>query len=388
MSRHTLPGLVDVHVHLRNPGDEHKESVASGTAAALAGGVTAVLAMPNTKPPITDGPGLAAARAIHAAGALCDVGLYLGATDDNALSAAAAASSACGLKIYLNDTFGTLRIETLRALRAHFAAWPIDRPLVLHAEETNVAVAIALARVHGRSVHIAHVSRASEIELIADAKAAGLAVTCEVAPHHLFLTEDDVPALGPFGHMRPSLARPADRDALWANLDVIDCIATDHAPHTRYEKAGETPPPGVPGLETTLPLMLTAVHEGRLTLDRLVELTSTWPAAHFGVRTPSESRVEVEIGPAWVLPETGWRTAVDWSAFAGMTVRGRVVSTQLRGRTVFDGQDVLAAPGSGRMLFGGGDRTAVGAVPAAADRDDGTMETNGFDAALSDGGDT
>lgn len=358
MSRHSLPGLVDVHVHLRNPGDEHKESVASGTAAALAGGVTAVLAMPNTKPPITDGAGLDAARALHAAQARCDVGLYLGATDANAAAAAAAADRACGLKIYLNDTFGSLRIETLTALRSHFAAWPMgeDRPIVLHAEQQSVAVAIALARVHGRSVHIAHVSRAEEIELIADAKAAGLDVTCEVAPHHLFLTEDDARALGPLGHMRPPLARAADRDALWANLDAVDCIATDHAPHTLDEKAGPSPPPGVPGLETTLPLMLTAVHEGRLTLDRLVELTSGWPAARFDVPTPAESRVEVEIGPAWVLPERGWRTAVDWSPFAGMTVRGRVVETQIRGRTVFDGQDVLAAPGDGRILFGGEER--------------------------------
>lgn len=352
MSRHFLPGLVDVHVHLRNPGDEHKESVASGTAAALAGGVTAVLAMPNTKPPITDGSGLDAARAIHADQARCDVGLYLGATDSNAIEAATAADRACGLKIYLNDTFGTLRIETVSALRAHFSSWPKNRPIVLHAEQTNVAVAIALARVHGRSVHIAHVSRAEEIELIADAKAAGLDVTCEVAPHHLFLTEEDAPALGPFGHMRPPLGSSADRDALWKNLDAVDCIATDHAPHTRDEKAGESPPPGIPGLETTLPLMLTAVYDGRLTLDRLVELTSTWPASRFGIPTPAESRVEVEIGPEWVLPERGWRTAVDWSAFAGMTVRGRVLSTELRGETVFDGQEVLAVPGSGRILFG------------------------------------
>ncbi len=388
MSRHTLPGLVDVHVHLRNPGDEHKESVASGTAAALAGGITAVLAMPNTKPPITDGAGLDAARAIHAAEARCDVGLYLGATDSNAIEAAAAADRACGLKIYLNDTFGTLRIETLSALRAHFVAWPKNRPIVLHAEQTNVAVSIALARVHGRSVHIAHVSRAEEIELIADAKAAGLDVTCEVAPHHLFLTEDDIPTLGAFGHMRPPLARPADRDALWAHIDVIDCIATDHAPHTRDEKAGESPPPGVPGLETTLPLMLTAVHDGRLTLDRLVELTSTWPAARFGIQTPGESQVEVEIGPAWVLPERGWRTAVDWSAFAGMTVRGRVVSTELRGQVVFDGNEVLAAPGSGRVLFGAGNESAGGAAPTATELEDGMPGRVGSDRKLSDGGET
>jgi dihydroorotase len=351
MTRHILPGLVDVHVHLRVPGGEHKETVASGTAAALAGGVTALLAMPNTSPPITDGAGLDAARLAHH-GTLCDVGIYLGATDTNAAAAAAAADRACGLKIYVNETFGPLRIEALPALAAHFAAWPRGRPIVLHAEEVAVAAAIGLGAAYRQHVHIAHVSRADEIRLIAAAKAAGLAVTCEVTPHHLFLSEDDLPALGPFGLMRPPLARPADRDALWAHLDAVDCIATDHAPHTRAEKLGPNPPPGVPGLETTLPLMLTAVDEGRLSLDRLVELTSTTPARLFGIPTPAESSVEVEIGPAWVLPERGYQTAPDWSPFAGMTARGRVLRTTLRGREVWADGRIHAPPGTGRVLFG------------------------------------
>ncbi len=354
MTRHVLPGLVDVHVHLRVPGGEHKETVATGTAAALAGGVTAVLAMPNTAPPITDGEALADARRRHA-GALCDVGVFLGATDANAAAVAAAAGDACGLKIYVNETYGPLRIETLPALAAHFAAWPRGKPIVLHAEEVAVATAIGLGATYGQRVHIAHVSRAEEIALIADAKAAGLAVTCEVAPHHLFLTADDLPALGPFGLMRPPLARPADRDALWAHLDAVDCIATDHAPHTRAEKLGDRPPPGVPGLETTLPLMLTAVHDGRLTLDRLVDLTSTTPARLFGVPTPAESRVEVEIGEAWVLPERGYQTQVDWSPFAGMSVRGRVRATWLRGVEVYRDDEVRLADPRGRVLFGARD---------------------------------
>jgi len=346
-----LPGLVDVHVHLRAPGGAHKETVETGTAAALAGGVVAVLAMPNTSPPIVDGTALEAARAAHAA-ARCDVGIFLGATGGNAADAAAAAGRACGLKIYVDETFGPLRIETLPALAAHFAAWPRGRPIVLHAEEVAVAAAIGLGAAYGQRVHIAHVSRASEIALIAAAKAAGLAVTCEVTPHHLFLTEDDLPALGPFGLMRPPLARPADRDALWAHLYAIDCIATDHAPHTRDEKLGDRPPPGVPGLETMLPLMLTAVHEGRLTLDRLVALTSATPARLFDVPTPAESRVTVELGPAWTLPERGYHTKPDWSPFAGMTVRGRVLATELRGAIAYADGEVKAPPGAGRVLFG------------------------------------
>jgi dihydroorotase len=376
MSLHRLPGLVDVHVHLRIPGGEHKETLRSGTAAALAGGVTTVLAMPNTNPPTTDGPRLAAARAAHA-DALCDVGLFLGATDDNAAACAAAADAACGLKIYVNETFGPLRIDDLSVLATHFASWPRGKPIVLHAEEMAAAAAIGLGAAHGQHVHIAHVSRKEEIELIARAKAAGLAVSCEVAPHHLFLDERDLPRLGPWGLMRPPLARPIDREALWANLDAVDCIATDHAPHARAEKLSDKPPPGVPGLEATLPLMLTAVAEGRLNLARLVALTSTTPARLFGLDagtgnigtgnigagsagTPgaatdgpgAESAVEVEIGEAWTLPEHGWQTLHDWSPFAGMTVLGRVRRTFLRGKLVYEDGRVLAEAGDGRVLFG------------------------------------
>jgi dihydroorotase len=349
MTTRILPGLLDVHAHLRVPGGDHKETVATGTAAALAGGFTAVLAMPNTSPPITDGLRLAAARKIYGDAARCDVGLFLGATEDNARAAATAAPHACGLKVYFNETFGPLRIERLRPLLDHFETWRPEKPIVLHAEQVGVAMAVGLAATYRQHVHLAHVSLGEEIRLIAAAKDAGLPVTCEVAPHHLFLSTDDLPRLGPLGDMRPVLASPADRDALWAHLADIDCIATDHAPHTRHEKAGEKPPPGVPGLETALPLMLTAVEGGRLGLDRLIELMSTAPARLFGVATPGESSVEVEIGPTWTLPERGWQTQVDWSPFAGTAVRGRVVRTLLRGAVAYEDGTVKAPPGTGRL---------------------------------------
>jgi carbamoyl-phosphate synthase/aspartate carbamoyltransferase/dihydroorotase len=345
-----LPGLLDVHVHLRHPGGAHKETIATGTAAALAGGYTAILAMPNTRPPIVDREGLATVRRDLAESAYCDVGQFIGGTDHNAAEAFAAAGIACGLKLYVNDTFGPLRIESLGGMQSHFLAWKASRPLVVHAEELSVAAAIGLAAAHRRPVHVAHVSLAEEIRLIGAAKEAGLPVTCEVSPHHLLLTEDDARALGPLGDVRPRLARAADRDALWEHLDVIDCIATDHAPHTLEEKAGLEPPPGVPGLETALPLLLTEVYGGRLTLDRLVELLSTTPARLFGVPTPSESSVEVEIGAPWALPDRGYQTRVDWSPFSGCTVRGAVLRTSLRGAVAWADGRVRAAPGSGRLI--------------------------------------
>lgn len=351
MTRVQLPGLVDIHVHLRHPGGEHKETIESGTAAALAGGVTAVLAMPNTSPPIVDGLRLGASRKEHARRALCDVGLYVGAQEGNARSAAACAEHAAGLKIYLGETFGPLRLEGLDRIAPHFAAWPRGKPIVVHAEDVSIAVAIGLAAAHGQRVHVAHVSRAVEMELIVAAKEAGLPVTCEVSPHHLFLTESDAAALGPYGLVRPTLATAADRDALWRRLDAVDAVATDHAPHTRHEKEGSAPPAGMPGLETLLPLLLTAVAEDRLTMDRLVELTSSGPARLFGIETPHDSAVEVELGPAWVLPDRGYQTACDWSPFAGMTVRGRVLRTAMHGALVWDDGTLRSRPGMGRVLF-------------------------------------
>jgi carbamoyl-phosphate synthase/aspartate carbamoyltransferase/dihydroorotase len=150
--------------------------------------------------------------------------------------------------------------------------------------------------------------------------------------------------------MKPPLRTGADVDALWANLDVVDMIATDHAPHTRAEKAATPAPFGVPGLETALPLMLTAVAAGRLTLDRLVELMATAPARVFGLTLDPTSTIGVDPADAWTLPATGWQTKCDWTPFAGMPVRGRLRETVLRGTVAYRDGTVLAAPGSGQVL--------------------------------------
>ena len=345
-----LPGLIDVHTHLRVPGGEHKEDFASGTAAALAGGVTMVLAMPNTNPPLTTPEALAVARAAAAADARCDVGLYAGASAADIALLPALAPHAAALKIYLNDTFGKLRVDDVPTLVACFKTWPRAKPIALHAEKQSVAVAIGLAATYDRPVHFCHISRREEIELIADAKGRGLPVTCEVTPHHLFLNEADAARLGPLGDMRPLLGTAGDVAALWAHLgDTIDCIATDHAPHTLAEKGSATPPPGVPGLETSLPLLLSAVHQGRLSIERLRAVMHDNPRRIFGLPEQPDTRVEVEMTP-WTIPAEGWRTKCGWTAFAGLTAGGRVERVVLRGQTAFEAGEVLAAPGSGRLL--------------------------------------
>ncbi|MBI3160814.1 MAG: amidohydrolase family protein [Chloroflexi bacterium] len=344
-----LPGLTDVHAHLRQPGATHKEDWESGTAAALAGGFTTVLAMPNTQPAIATGEALEAALDLAHGKARCDYGQYLGAGPNNAAELAGLAGCAAGLKLYLDQTYGDLKLDDMSLWMPHFAAWPKDAPLAAHAEGKTLAAALLMAALFERPLHLCHVSRREEILLIRKAKERGLPVTCEVCPHHLFLTEDDIPALGAGrSEVRPRLARRADRDALWANLDVIDCFATDHAPHTLQEKDGDNPPPGFPGLETALPLLLTAVHEGRLTPEDVVARLRDNPRRIFGLPEQPETFVEVDLEEEYEIRAADMQTRCGWTPFEGWRARGRVRRVTVRGALAYEDGEVLAAPGSGR----------------------------------------
>ncbi len=346
----TLPGLVDIHTHLRVPGGEHKEDFRTGTAAALAGGITTVLGMPNTSPPLSTPEALAAAREQAAQDILCDVGLFAGASPEDIDRLDECAPQAAALKIYLNDTFGPLRVDDVPTLMACFASWPDDKLIAMHAEKQSVAVGIGLAAAYNRPVHFCHISRRQEIELIAQAKAEGLPVTCEVTPHHLFLTEADAARLGPLGDMRPLLGTPSDVAALWEHLnETVDCIATDHAPHTLAEKQSATPPPGVIGLETSLPLMLTAVQQNRLTLERLIELMSSNPRRIFNLPEQPDTAVTVQLTPNTITNEMV-QSKCGWTPFHGTEVLAKVQKVVLRGEVVFADGRVLAKPGSGKLL--------------------------------------
>ncbi len=344
-----LPGLIDPHVHLRDPGATHKEDWDSGTAAALAGGFTCVLEMPNNSPPITDAETLAGKQEAARTRARCDYGLYLGASQDNVDTACHLAKPAAGLKMYLDQTFGPLRLDDLGSLVAHAERWPAARPLVCHAEGRTAAAAILAARLAGRSIHICHVSRKDEIELIRAAKDRGWDVTCEVTPHHLFLTRDSEAGIG-LGRceVRPSLAGEADRAALRANLEVVDCFATDHAPHTLAEKDSASPPPGFPGLETALALYLGLVRDGMITLDQLIDRTVHNPRRIWGLPQQPDTWVEVDPDADWVVFGAHLRSRCGWTPFEGWWLRGRVTRVVLRGQEAYDNGRVLAPPGTGR----------------------------------------
>jgi dihydroorotase len=361
-----LPGLIDAHVHLREPGYEQKEDFYSGSVAALAGGVTIMLDMPNTTPP-TATPELLADKIARASQrAVCDIGLFVGATTTHLDAYLPVAERACGLKIYVSDTFGSLRIEELGLLHRFFRTWAersdqLGRrslgiagglgPIAVHAEELMLPVCIALADLYDVHLHVVHVTRRSEIELIRRAKEQGKRVTCEATPHHLLLTTADAERLGPLADMRPRLASADDVAALWENLEVIDIFATDHAPHTLDEKAQATPPPGVPGVETMLPLLLTAVHEGKLELEDILERCVTAPRTIYGIPPQADTYVDVDVDAHYELEHAQMRTKVRWTPFVGRTVYGRVEQVVLRGEVVYVAGEVCASPGSGRYLF-------------------------------------
>jgi carbamoyl-phosphate synthase/aspartate carbamoyltransferase/dihydroorotase len=346
--------LIDPHVHVREPGQTHKEDWDTATQTALAGGVTMILAMPNTQPPIFNAATFQ--LALEAAGqkAHCDYAQFLGAGPENANQLTALASHAAGLKMYLDSTFGELRLDDMTLWMPHFANYPKEYPMVLHSESRTMAAGILFAAIYDRPVHIAHVSLREEILLIKSAKERGIRVTCEVCPHHLFLSKEDIPSISHEhpgrGDVRPRLATKEDVEALWQNLDVIDCFATDHAPHTLAEKDSENPPPGFPGLETLLPLLLTAVNDGRLTVDDLIEKSVANPRKIFHLPEQHETWVEVDERAQYEIRAQDQFTRCGWTPFEGWKVKGKVRKVVLRGKTAFKEDKILVEPGYGKNV--------------------------------------
>jgi len=349
-----LPGLIDPHVHVREPGQTHKEDWDTATQAALAGGVTTILGMPNTKPPIFDAETLELALNAAKQKARCDYGQYVGAGPDNADIAASLSGISAGLKMYLDSTFGELRLDDMQLWMPHFQNFPKEYPVVLHSESRTMAAGILFAAIYDRPVHIAHISLKEEVLLIKAAKERGIKVTCEVCPHHLFLSKADIPAIS-HGHpgrgeVRPRLATKADVDALWANMDVIDCFATDHAPHTLTEKDSDNPPPGFPGLETLLPLLLTAVNNKRLTIDDIIQKSVIAPCKIFNLPEQPETWIEVDEDSTYEIKTENQFTRCGWTPFEGWQVKGRVRRVVLRGQTAFEDGKILVQPGYGRNI--------------------------------------
>ena len=376
------PGLVDLHTHLREPGEEHKETVATGTRAAAAGGYTAVAAMANTHP-VTDHAAIVhAVRDLAAEAGSCDV-YPIGAITKGLAGESLAEMGEmveAGVRVFSDDGQCVPDARLLRNALMYARAFPIDVVLADHAEdaalveggqmhegpmssalglagrpaeaeEIVVARDLAVARAVGGRLHLCHLSSARAVELIRRAKAEGVRVTAEVTPHHLVFTDEDLATYDTAKKMHPPLRSAEDRDALRAGVadGTIDVIATDHAPHAVEEKDREfdVAPPGTIGLETALAAVLThLVEPGIMTLPRAIEALSTMPARILGA---GEHGGPLEIGAAANLvvfdPDERWTVEPPFvskarnSAFAGLQLRGRVRYTMLRGAlTVAEGK--------------------------------------------------
>jgi dihydroorotase len=373
--RHLFPGFVDPHVHLRVPGQEHKEDLDSGTRAAAAGGFVAVVAMPNTDPVVDDASVLRSLREAARHEARIPVGFLASITRDlagDALTEMAELSDAGALG-FTDDGRPVHRAAILRralqyqrlcggVLALHEEDPSLSGAGVMHegevsarlglagipsiSESTMIARDAAIAGYEDGRIHIQHLSARESVEAIAEARARGVRISAEASPHHLTLTHEAIlERLDTRLKMNPPLRAESDRRALVDGLreGTIDCIATDHAPHAREEKEVpfEEAPMGTTGLETAFAAVYTElVVPGVLSLGLVVEKLSAG-AALMGLATPRIAVGEpaavclLDLGARWQVGEAGYESRSENCCFAGRTLRGRVLATVAAGSVVY-----------------------------------------------------
>lgn len=386
---HILPGVIDSQVHFREPGFEQKEDLETGSRAAVLGGVTAVFEMPNTRPMTTNAEALAdkIRRARHRM--FCDFAFYIGATRENVddMPDLERLEGSVGIKVFMGASTGDLLVEDEPTLDRIIAN--IRRRAAFHSEdearlreraglrrqgdasshpvwrdETAALIAtqrlVRLAEKHGRRIHVLHVSTADEMAFLADHKAWA---SVEVTPHHLTLVAPDCyQRLGTFAQMNPPVRDERHRQAIWAALSagIVDVLGSDHAPHTREEKDHPYPHghSGMTGVQTLVPIMLDHVNAGRLSLERLVDLTSHGPQRIFGIR--NKGRIAVGYDGDLTIVDLERRQTIDdsmiasrcgWTPYHGTTVTGWPVGTLVRGHRVMWDGEVLGAAGGEPVRF-------------------------------------
>ena len=336
-----IPGLIDCHVHFREPGMTHKEDFLSGTIAAAKGGVTTIIDMPNTIPPTITVQNLGEKRKL-AEKSIVNYGFHFGSTMGN-LSEIKQAKNIASVKIFMNVSTGNLKIDEPAMVEKIMSAATL---CTTHAEGEQLTKAIEIAAKLKKKFYACHISTEDEIKQIRKNRKY---VYCEVTPHHLFLTEKDKEKLGKLADVKPSLKAEKDLEALWKALQsgIVDTIATDHAPHTKEEKLNEERA-GLPGIETMLPLLLDAVNKKRLTLQQVIDLTSKNPAKIFRIKNKGQLKegydadlvvidmnLEKEVKSDELLTKTGW------SPFEGKVLKGWPITTIVRGNVVYDNNNIF-----------------------------------------------
>ncbi len=386
---HVLPGAIDTQVHFREPGLEHKEDIGSGSASAVLGGVTSFMEMPNTKPSTTTAEllGWKVARARETAWA--DFAFFVGACPENAHMTGELESlpGAAGIKVFMGSSTGSLLVDDLGVLEAVLRSG--RRRVAVHAEDerrlearrhlahvvadhpvwrdevaavTAVEQLLPLARRVGRPVHVLHVTSRGELPLLAAYKDIA---TFEVTPQHLtFAAPECYERLGTLAQMNPPIRGEEHRAALWwaVNSGLVDVVGSDHAPHSLQEKSKAYPgtPSGMPGVQTLLTVLLDHAAAGRLSLERVVDLTAAGPARVFGI--VRKGRIAVGYDADLTLVDLAARrtftramaaSRCGWSPFEGVTFQGVPVATIIRGRTVMRDSELIGTPSGQALTFVG-----------------------------------
>ncbi|MCD6445386.1 dihydroorotase family protein [Candidatus Bathyarchaeota archaeon] len=390
-----LPGMIDVHVHLRDEGKAYKEDFYTGTAAAAAGGVTTVLDMPNNKPVTMSAETLRNRIRIAEGKILVNVGFYSAFPKNLEEIEKIVNTGAFAFKFFMAAEIGGLKIGdeemVMKAFKkagelgipvaVHAEDWAMLREkeeklklegcnsieafLEVHSEKAEVEAVKKLVKIVKQTnvqTHLCHLTTRKGLEILVEAKRAELPLTCEVTPHHLFLSIDDLKKIGTLAVTVPPFREKADQKALWFGIRKgwIDIIASDHAPHFLTEKKVDdvwSVKVGVPGLETTLPLLLTEVNNGRLTIKDLVRLTSEKPAEIFDLNGKGKLEngmdadlVVVDLHREFKIDASNFHSKAKFSPFDGWKVKGKPVKTFVNGILIMDEDSIIAKPGTGKVL--------------------------------------
>ncbi|WP_035476269.1 dihydroorotase [Aliagarivorans taiwanensis] len=392
--RYLLPGMIDDQVHFREPGLTHKGNIASESRAAVAGGITSFMEMPNVSPVTTTIEALEAKYAIAANSAYGNYGFYLGATEDNLEQIKRLdPTKHCGVKVFMGASTGDLLVEAPQALDDIFRESPVlivthcesgpvisrnrtellkqksiftidDHPRLRDAEAcyASSSYAVDLAKRHGSQLHVLHITTEKELSLFSAGPIAGKHITAEACVHHLWFSNQDYTDRGNLIKCNPAVKYPSDRDTLIKALHSgqIDIIATDHAPHTWDEKQVDydKAPAGLPLVQHALLSLLEHVKQGRMSLPQVVEKVSHNPALRFAVAERGFLRegffadlVLVDCESSTHVTHENSLYHCGWSPFDGVTFGARIESTWVNGQQVFDGQTVGARPEVMRLRF-------------------------------------
>lgn len=344
-----IPGLIDCHVHFREPGLTHKGDFLTESRAAAKGGITTVLDMPNTIPPTITAKNLEEKRKL-ARKSVVNYGFHFGSTLEN-LQEIKKAENIASVKIYMDYTTGDLKIDDYSVVERIMR---MSKAVSFHAEGGHArdVIKIAQKKKIKNNLYFCHISSEKELNHVKDAKLKN--AFAEVTPHHLFMTDKHIQELGAFAEMKPGLKPFKDQKALWNGIKkgMVDTIATDHAPHTKEEKKAANYPFGVPGVETMLPLLLDAFNNNRIGLDEIVRLCCWNPSRIFGIKGKGAIKegfdadlTIVDLKKRQLVNAGELLTKCGWSPFEGRMLKGWPVTTIINGNLAYHKNVVFGVKG-------------------------------------------